>query len=320
MSYVVAVRALCEFTAKAGDLDLRFTPAPSAQEGMLGHETVRGKRGRDYEAEISLVGAYSDGSAGETLKVRGRADGYDPRINQLEEIKTYRGDLARQPANHRALHWAQAKVYGWLLCQARGLATLRVALVYFDIGSQKETVLTQDCSAAELQEFFNQQCARFLGWARAELAHRSARDAALESLRFPHADFRPGQRALAEAVFKAAASGRCLMAQAPTGIGKTVGTLFPLLKAAPAHRLDKVIYLAAKTPGRRLALDALERIDEGRAAGGEPLRVLELVARDKACEHPDKACHGESCPLAQGFYDRLAAARSAAVARGMLDK
>lgn len=52
----------------------------------------------------------------------------------------------------------------------------------------------------------------------------------------------------------------------------------------------------------------------------QPLRVLELVARDKACEHPDKACHGESCPVARGFYDRLPAAREAAAQAGWLDK
>jgi DNA excision repair protein ERCC-2 len=129
--------------------------------------------------------------------------------------------------------------------------------------------------------------------------------------------FRTGQRELAEAVYRAARAGRCLMAQAPTGIGKTVGTLFPLLRAMPpdASRpgsgLDKVFYLAAKTPGRQLALDALQSLRAGLPQA--PLRVLELVARDKACEHPDKACHGESCPLARGFYDRLSAARQAAV-------
>ena len=42
--------------------------------------------------------------------------------------------------------------------------------------------------------------------------------------------------------------------------------------------------------------------------------MIEAVARDKACEHPDKQCHGASCPLARGFYDRLPAAREAAVA------
>ncbi len=100
------------------------------------------------------------------------------------------------------------------------------------------------------------------------------------------------------------------MAQAPTGIGKTVGTLFPMLKALAPQQLDKVFFLTAKTPGRKLALDAAQVILD--SADAPPLRVLEMIARDKACEHPDKACHGESCPLALGFYDRLPAARQAA--------
>lgn len=92
-----------------------------------------------------------------------------------------------------------------------------------------------------------------------------------------------------------------------------MGTLFPLLKAAPAQGIDRVFFLAAKTSGRQMALDALARLSD--SAPALPLRVLELVARDKACGHPDKACHGESCPLARGFYhDRLPAARAAAVA------
>ncbi|MGY4830132.1 ATP-dependent DNA helicase [Sphaerotilaceae bacterium SBD11-9] len=309
--YVVAVRALCEFTAKAGDLDLRFTPSPTAQEGQLGHAVVAGRRkGAHYQAELSLTGEYRQ------LSVRGRADGYDAALNRLEEIKTHRGDLARLPANHRALHWAQAKVYAWLQCQKLALPEMQVALVYFDIGTQQETVLCETHTAAALQRHFEQQCERFLQWAEQELAHRAVRDEALTALRFPHESFRAGQRELAEAVYRAASRGRCLMAQAPTGIGKTVGTLFPLLKAAPGQALDKVFFLTAKGSGRQLALDAAERIQ----AGGKTLRVLELVARDKACEHPDKACHGDSCPLAKGFYDRLPAARAAAVGQATLDK
>lgn len=312
MQYVIAVRALCEFTAKQGDLDLRFTPSPSAQEGVAGHGVVAGRRGPGYQAELALAGDYRH------LTVRGRADGWDAGRGVLEEIKTHRGDLARQPANHRLLHWAQLKVYGALLCRQLGLAELRLALVYFDIGTQRETVLAEQHSAEALQAFFEEQCERFLQWADQELAHRARRDAALAALRFPHADFRPGQRELAEAVYRGAGTGRCVVAQAPTGIGKTVGTLFPLLKACPGQALDKIYFLTAKTPGRQLALDALHLLGSG--PGGLPLRVLELVARDKACEHPDKACHGDACPLAQGFYDRLPAARSAAVAFGRLDK
>ncbi|WP_047195358.1 ATP-dependent DNA helicase [Caldimonas brevitalea] len=313
MKYLVAVRSLCEFTAKQGDLDLRFTPSPSAQEGIAGHALVASRRPAHYQSEVSLSGDYRN------LTVRGRADGYDPERRVVEEVKTYRGDLARMPMNHRALHWAQLKVYGWLLCQQLGLPEVELALVYFDIGTRDETVLTERHSADALRRSFDQQCEAFLAWAEQELAHRARRDAALAALSFPHPAFRPGQRPLAEAVYKAASGGRCLTAQAPTGIGKTVGTLFPLLKACPGQALDKVVFLTAKGSGRQLALDALDLIT---SAAPVPLglRVLELVARDKACEHPDKACHGESCPLAQGFYDRLPAARAAALGVARLDR
>jgi Rad3-related DNA helicase len=311
LSYTVAVRALCEFTAKVGDLDLRFTPSPSAQEGMLGHRTVASRRSAHYQSEVALEGGYQQ------LSVRGRADGYDPDRNVLEEVKTYRGDLDAQPANHRQLHWAQAKVYGWLMCSKLGLPEIGLALVYFDIVSERETVINQLCPADELEKFFNQQCALFLGWAEQQAQQRLARDTAARALAFPHADFRLGQRTLAESVYKAVSTGRCLMAQAPTGIGKTIGTVFPMLKALAPQQLDKLFFLTAKTPGRKLALDAVRVLH---ASADLPLQVLELVARDKACEHLDKACHGDSCPLAKGFYDRLPAAREAAAKVRLLDQ
>jgi DNA excision repair protein ERCC-2 len=301
--YTVAVRALCEFTAKRGDLDLRFTPSPTGAEGVEGHGVVTARRGAGYQTEVALSGDWGP------LRVRGRADGWDPVARRLEEIKTYRGDLAHVPDNHRQLHWAQARVYGALICRQLGLQQVALALVYYNIDTRQETVFAETGEAAALQAFFEEQCRRFAAWSAQETAHRAARDEALRALAFPMPAFRTGQRELAEAVYRAARAGRCLMAQAPTGIGKTVGTLFPLLRAMPpdASRpgsgLDKVFYLAAKTPGRQLALDALQSLRAGLPQA--PLRVLELVARDKACEHPDKACHGESCPLARGFYDRL---------------
>jgi DNA excision repair protein ERCC-2 len=327
MKYTVAVRTLCEFTAKLGDLDLRFTPSATALEGMAGHATVAARRGDAYESEVWLQGDYRE------LAVRGRADGFDPEAGRLDEVKTYRGDLHAMPQNRRSLHWAQAKCYGALLCAERGLAQLKVALVYFDVTSQDETMLVESYAADDLQAFYALQCDRFLAWAAQETAHRGARDAALAALPFPYATFRTGQRQLAENVYKAAISGRTLLAQAPTGIGKTVGTLYPQLKAMPGQKLDKLYFLAAKTPGRALAIEALHTITaphraepgtaDALAAGAvieaapaprrTPLRVIELVARDKACEHPAKACHGDSCPLAKGFYDRLPAARQAAV-------
>ena len=312
-TYTVAVRTLCEFAAKQGDLDLRFTPSPTSQQGVAGHQTVAASRSASYRSEVSVSGAYRH------LVVRGRADGYDPDRELLEEVKTFRGELDLMPANHRHLHWAQAKVYGALVCRQLDLPSLTVALVYFDVGRQQEVPpLTQRCTASELQAFFEALCERFITWADRELTHREQRDATLTSLQFPHESFRAGQRDLAKAVFNAARLGRCLLVQAPTGIGKTIATLFPMLKACPSQELDKVFFLTAKGSGRSLALNALETIR--RSQPGMPLRVIELVARDKSCEHPDKVCHGESCPLARGFYDRLPEARTAAVLAGTLTR
>ncbi len=306
--YQVAVRALCEFVAKRGDLDLRFTPSPTAQEGIAGHALVASRRPAGYLSEVSLSGQHG------LLTVKGRADGYDPRLNRLEEVKTHKGPLEALPDNHRDLHWAQAKVYGALMCQQLGLPQIELALVYLDIGTQKETVLCALHQADELARHFAQTCERFEAWAAQELAHRQARDAALQAMPFVHETFRVGQRELAEGVYKAAATGRCLLAQAPTGIGKTIGTVFPMLKACPTKGLDKVYFLTAKTSGRAAALQAVSRIKASHPS--LPLRELELLAKDKACEHPELACHGESCPLAKGFYDRLPQARAQAVEEG----
>jgi len=305
----VSVRALCAFAARAGDLDLRFTPAPTGLEGAEGHRRVQARRGAAYESEIGLRLACQG------LLLRGRADGFDAEAGRLEEIKTHRGPVARVRANQRALHWAQAKVYGAMLCAERGLDALEIALVYLELDSDEETPVEARFGAAELQAHADALCRRYAEWARQERRRRAALDDALGLLAFPQARFRDGQRRFAAGVYQAVRDGRPLLAQAPTGIGKTLAALFPALKARPGARLDKVFYLTAKTPGRTVALEALERLRPGAPA----LRVLALESRERACVHPGRACHGDACPLARGFFDRLPAARAAAAEAGWLD-
>ena len=309
--YAVSVRALCEFTARHGDLDRRFTPTATALEGLAGQAIVASRRGPDYQTEVPLQTVWG------TLRVRGRADGYDPQRGCLEEVKALRGPAEDVADNRRALHWAQLQTYGALYCREHGLSAIGLSLVYFDVDTQTETEQHEVCDAAALEAAFVARCERFVDWARQEAGHRRQRDEDLRTLAFPPGAFRHGQRELAEAVFRAASSGRCLLAQAPTGIGKTLGTLYPMLRAMPLQGLDKLAYLTCKGTGRLTALEALQDL-RGREAG-RALRVLTLVAKDQACEHPDKACHGQSCPLALGFYDRLDAARAQAVQAGWLD-
>ena len=315
MNYAVSVRTLCEFAARRGDLDLRFHLAPSGQEGVAGHRIVMSRRGDNYQKEVTLEGQSGP------ITVRGRADGFDPDARRLEEIKTYRGRLRDLPASQGDLHWAQVRVYGHLMCQKLGLETIDLAVVYFNITSGRESVRSESRSAIELEEHFNALCDKFIAWAEQELLHREARDEALLALRLPFKDFREGQRTLAKAVYRGLRDGTHQAIQAPTGIGKTMGTLFPALKAMPAQDpgkgLDKIFFLTAKTSGREVALNATRVI---RKSGTRPLRVIELASREQACEHPDKQCHGQSCPLAKGFYDRLGGARASAVGAGLLDR
>jgi DNA excision repair protein ERCC-2 len=304
----VAVRTLCEFAARHGDLDFRYTPAPTSEEGIAGHQAIQSKRGYGYKSEYSLTGKCLE------LELSGRADGYNPHKNRLEEIKTHRGDVSRIRPHQRALHRAQLRAYGALLCRQENRKSVELALVYYDTGRDKETVLTETAKADELWQELETLCGRYQAWAEQEEHHREQRDALLATLTFPFPDFRPRQRQLAETVYKNSVKAGTLLLEAPTGLGKTLGTLFPALMAMPAAKQDRLFYLTCRNTARQLALDAVDKL---RHAQDElqpwPLRTLELVSKDDACEHPDKACHGESCPLAKGFFDRLPDARAEAV-------
>ena len=304
----VAVRTLCEFAARHGDLDFRYTPAPTAEEGIAGHQAIQSKRGYGYKSEFSVTGLVLG------MELSGRVDGYHPHKNRLEEIKTHRGDVSRIRPHQQALHRAQLRAYGALLCRQENRKSVELALVYYDIGRDKETLLTETAKADELWQELETLCGLYKAWAEQEEHHREQRDALLANLRFPFPDFRPRQRQLAETVYKNSVRAGTLLLEAPTGLGKTLGTLFPALMAMPAARQDRLFYLTCRNTARQLALDAVDKLQHARdELQLWPLRVLELVSKDDACEHPDKACHGESCPLAKGFFDRLPDARAEAV-------
>jgi len=305
----IAVRTLCEFAARSGSLDHRYNPAPSAEEGRAGHLLVSRRRGEGYLRELSLSGQCRG------LALRGRADGYDPAEHRLEEIKTHRGDLSRLRSGQRALHQAQLQVYGALLCRSQQLPAVTLTLVYLDINTGSETVLSEPGDAVALWRILEDLCDKFFYWAQQERQHRVRRDLSLSALRFPFAHFRRGQRDLAETVFKSLMTKSTLMLQAPTGSGKTIGTLFPALMTMPQQKLDRLFWLTSRTTGRQLALAGLRQILDVQTSP-PTLRVLELTARHQACEYPNRACNGESCPLAEGFFDRLPAAREVLVREG----
>jgi DNA excision repair protein ERCC-2 len=220
------------------------------------------------------------------------------------------------PRTGASLHWAQLETYGALFCRQRGVQEIALALVYFDTETQTETELRQLCSAEALEQALVRALRPLPGLGQAG-GHASA--GARCRLGGPELPARHLPRRPASAR-RGGVPRRHRGVPARAGAHRhrqDLGTLFPLLRAMPGQAIDKVAYLTCKGTGRDTALDALSSLRDG--AAGRGLRVLAMVSKDQACEHPDKACHGDACPLARGFYDRLAAARQEAVAAGWLD-
>ena len=303
----ITVRDLVAFCHRAGDIDHRFTLSPTGVQGVAGHQQVYRRRGETYRSEYPV--SYCHSQAGLQLNLRGRADGYDPAAGLVEEIKTCRIRPALIPDTVSRMHLAQARLYAALIAIAQDLARLEVRLTWFNIDSGEETPLSQDYSRQELEEFLAASLARFSGWLGSLAELRLQRDASLQALAFPHGEFRPGQREIAELVYKCVDQGGELLLEAPTGIGKTAAVLYPALKALATGKHDRIAYVTAKTVGRRTAEETLDTFRRA----GLGLVALSLTAKERICFSPGKACHGDDCRFARGYYDRLPQALDAAI-------
>ncbi|MFN2327850.1 MAG: ATP-dependent DNA helicase [Chromatocurvus sp.] len=308
----VSVRELAGFCHRVGDLDARFGPGPTAQEGIRGHRELAAARGEGYLAEYALETTYRRGDL--TLLLRGRADGYLPSVPMIEEIKTCRTDPARLPSDLSRLHLAQARLYAAMLAAAEGLAEVQVRLTWYDLNRREEHPLDQAYSAAELAEFLESACERYARWMTERLQHAAGRDVSIRALAFPFRDYRQGQRDVAELVYKCIHSGGQLMLEAPTGLGKTAAVLYPAIKGLAHDCHDHVVFCTAKHTGRDAAQDTLACF----AAQGLIATTLTLTAKERICFSPGHACRADDCHYARGYYDRLPAARKDALQRRAL--
>lgn len=311
---VVTVRDLAAFCHRSGDIDHRFTPSPTGAEGVAGHQRVYRRRPESYRSEYPVEFRHTEGDL--QLLLRGRADGYDPGRALVEEIKTCRVNTGQIPEAVTRMHLAQARIYAAIIAGQQGHDEMEVLLTWFNVDSGRETTLSQHYSREELAGFLRESLARFSAWLATLAALRERRDASLSALAFPYGEFRRGQRQIAELVYKCIDQGAQLMVEAPTGIGKTAAALYPALKALATGKHDRVAYVTAKTVGRRAAEDTLQRFRQA----GLSLNALSLTAKDSICFSPGKACHGEDCPYARGYYDRLSPALDAAIRRPSLGR
>jgi DNA excision repair protein ERCC-2 len=298
--HTVSVRALVEFVLRRGNLggEREFVGSDRALAGIRGHQKIQRSRPTGYLTELPVEHRVEVEEF--TLLIRGRIDGLlitSERV-LLEEIKTVSASWKHEPD---LLHWAQAKFYGFMHTRENPLKELVIQLVYLELPAGKVTEFRETVSFAELSEFVATTTAAYVTWLQEHHHWCRARDASIAALAFPFPQYRPGQRELAVAAYRVLANGGRLFLAAPTGIGKTISTLFPAVKALKEGKLERIFYLTARTVGRAIAEKAL--IDLRRA--GLKLRAVTLTAKGKVCVRGGHPCDPLTCPLARGYFDRV---------------
>ncbi|MBB5211881.1 ATP-dependent DNA helicase [Microbulbifer hydrolyticus] len=310
----LSVGDLVAFACRTGDLVLESAGGPTAIEGIRAHQRLQKKRPAGSEAEYPLqVTLKQDGYK---VALRGRVDILHPQPDlhhpvQLDEIKTTYVPPQKLAVSARSLHWAQLKIYGFCygLQQAFGDDDpVALQMLWHNLKEKKTYPELQVFRWGELEMFARSALSEYLQWHRRWQAHRQQVRASARALQFPFAEYRDGQRTLAVAAYRCLRDGGELVVEAPTGIGKTISTLFPAIKAMGETRLDQLVYLTAKNSGRQVVRETASRLH----ADGLCLSVLELQARDKTCACSLGLCSRDDegiCPRTRGFFDRLPEAR-----------
>lgn len=306
MEIRISVRKLVEFILRSGNIDnRRVTFSETAmQEGGRIHRMLQRGMGADYQAEVFLRYVYPAGEY--DIYIEGRADGIitqgiqkKTEIVTIDEIKgTYR-DIDKMKGAV-SVHLAQAKCYAYIYGREHGLAQVRVRLTYCNIDTERVRYFHFEYPMEELAEWFEDMIRQYRKWADFRFAWQKLRTDSIKELSFPF-PYRKGQKELASYVYQTIYHRRKLFLEAPTGVGKTISTLFPAVKALGEKLAQRIFYLTAKTITRTVAEDALGLMRER----GLRCKSITLTAKDKICFMEETECNPDYCPYAKGHFDRI---------------
>lgn len=302
----ISVRNLIEFLLCSGDIDQTHggkIDANTMQEGARIHRKIQKDMGSDYRAEVTLSHIFSieREDISFSLLVEGRADGIIENKNgtTIDEIKsTYRDlTLLQSPI---LIHKYQAMCYAYLYSIQKTRKEFHIQLTYCQIETEEIKRFIETISLKELERWFMELIEQYAKWAAWSIKWKSTRDCSIKKISFPFA-YRDGQKGLASGVYKTILREKRLFIEAPTGVGKTVSTIFPTIKAIGEGLADKFFYLTAKTITRTVAEETIALF----LKQGLRIKTTTLTAKEKLCilEKPD--CNPISCPRAKGHYDRI---------------
>lgn len=298
----ISVRNLVEFILREGDIDNRTGGGPDPENMQMGsriHRKIQRQMGSDYQAEVPLKTEIA--CDGFTLKIEGRADGLIHTKEQVmvDEIKGVLRELDRvqEPAG---IHLAQAKCYASMVAEQEGLDEIGVQMTYCQMETEEVKRFQYSYQSNELKVWFDEVIRQYEKWAKFQIEWRKARNASIKGVEFPF-PYRKGQRDLAVSVYRTILRKKKLFIQAPTGVGKTISTVFPAVKAVGEELGEKIFYLTAKTITRTVAEQAFETLREQNLK----FKVITLTAKEKICFCEETSCNPDDCPYAKGHFDRV---------------
>ncbi len=297
----ISVRNLVEFILRSGDIDNRTAGADKDAMLMGGkiHRKIQRRMGAEYHAEVPLK--YEVQCRGFTLSVEGRADGVieRPEGTVIDEIKgVFRElELMKEPV---PVHLAQAKCYAYIYADTHELKEIGIQMTYCNMDTEEIRRFQSVCSYDVLKEWFFGVLRQYEKWARYEIEWKKKRNDSIRQVQFPF-EYREGQKILAQSVYRTILRKKKLFIQAPTGVGKTISTVFPAVKAVGEGLGEKIFYLTAKTITRTVAWQAFELLREQCLR----MKVLILTAKEKICFCEEHNCNPDACPYAKGHYDRV---------------
>ena len=298
----ISVRNLVEFILREGDIDNRTGGGQDPENMQMGsriHRKIQRQMGSDYQAEVPLkTEIVCDGF---TLKIEGRADGLIHTKEQVmvDEIKGVLRELDRvqEPAG---IHLAQAKCYASMVAEQEGVDEIGVQMTYCQMETEEVKRFQYSYQSNELKVWFDEVIRQYKKWAKFQIEWRKARNASIKGIEFPF-PYRKGQRDLAVSVYRTILRKKKLFIQAPTGVGKTISTVFPAVKAVGEELGEKIFYLTAKTITRTVAEQAFETLREQNLK----FKVITLTAKEKICFCEETSCNPDDCPYAKGHFDRV---------------
>ena len=298
----ISVRNLVEFILREGNIDNRTGGGQDPENMQMGsriHRKIQRQMGSDYQAEVPLkTEIVCDGF---TLKIEGRADGLIHTKEQVmvDEIKGVLRELDRvqEPAG---IHLAQAKCYASMVAEQEGVDEIGVQMTYCQMETEEVKRFQYSYRSNELKVWFDEVIRQYEKWAKFQIEWRKARNASVKGIEFPF-PYRKGQRDLAVSVYRTILWKKKLFIQAPTGVGKTISTVFPAVKAVGEELGEKIFYLTAKTITRTVAEQAFETLREQNLK----FKVITLTAKEKICFCEETSCNPDDCPYAKGHFDRV---------------